>query len=77
MKVFIAICMTVLMTQSVFAKTKSRCRKNYTKISCEKIEGAKRQHFCWKGTPEEKKKMKICTSERKSRKAKKVIKSKS
>lgn len=44
---------------SAFSAEKS-CKKNYNRVSCEKVKGSKRSSFCWKGKLTSVKKVKAC-----------------
>lgn len=57
---------------STFAAEKKPCGK-YKAISCSKVDGAKRSHFCWKkGNLSAERKAKICTTEKRKKRAKKL-----
>ena len=60
----------LLMSSNLMAEPKKeiRCKEGFTKISCEGVEGAKRQAFCAKGDVEEEKKVKKCQTKRKKKK---------
>lgn len=77
MKKMTILTTCLLLSAASYAGPKSNCKKKYTKVSCSKIEGAKRTHFCWKGKLSEENKAKICTTEKKKRRLKKVVKNKS
>lgn len=77
MKKITVLAACLLLSTASFAGSKSKCKKKYTEVSCSKIEDAKREHFCWKGKLSEKKKTKICTTEKKKRKHKKMVKKRS
>ncbi len=66
------IIASVLFSGLTFAAhAKNECGKKHTSISCEGIEGAKRESFCWKGKLSDKRKVKICSKAKKNKKAKK------
>lgn len=50
------------------AKTKYKCRKDRTLVSCEGVEGAKRKAFCFKGEVSSEKKALYCQKEPKVKK---------
>jgi len=74
MKRTIILLLCLGISSFAFGANKSKCKKNYKEVSCMEIEGAKRKSFCWKGKLADKKKDKICKSEKKKRKYKKSAK---
>ena len=64
------------MNSSVFAKSKSGCKNDQSKISCSKVKKATRKSFCWKGKASQKTIAKVCKMTKAS-KVKSVAKAKS
>ena len=70
MKAIAIVVMCLMLSVSVMAEAKKmKCdKKGYASVSCDGIAEAKRSEFCWKGKISDKKKEKICKTEKKEKK---------
>ncbi len=71
----IALISGLLFLGTAFSGEKQVCKKGHQSVSCKDVKGKKRDMFCWKGKVSEKKKAKLCKSEKRhKKKSKKVAK---